>query len=56
MCTEGLRRGVKRAPQTNEHARNVHHIVNGFSGGFAKWLSTHPPADKRIQALRNMKG
>lgn len=54
LALEGLRRGVQRTPDQNLAAQNVHHIMNGFAGGLGAWLSTHPPAEKRIQALRSM--
>lgn len=53
---ESLRGGVQRVPMTNDAARNVHHIVNGFSGGLGRLLSTHPPIDKRVAALRALSG
>ncbi len=55
MALEALQRGVSRAPMTNDAARNVHHIVNGFGGGLGKLMSTHPPIDQRVAALRAMK-
>ena len=55
LALEQLRRGVPARPMHNEAARNVHHFVNGFSGTLSSLMSTHPPIDKRIAALRAMK-
>lgn len=54
LALEGLRGGVQRAPMHRDGARNVHHIVNGFTGGLSKLFSTHPPIEKRVAALRSM--
>jgi len=54
MALESLRRGVPRHPMHNEGARNVHHFVNGFAGGLSNLMSTHPPIEKRVAALRAM--
>lgn len=54
MALEGLARGVHRRPMQNAAASNVHMIVNGFAGGMAELMSTHPPIDERIRRLREM--
>lgn len=51
---EGLAGGVQRVPMQGDAARNVHCIVNGFTGGLSRLMSTHPPVDKRVAALRRM--
>ena len=54
LALEGLSRGASRAPMQRNSARNVHHIINGFTGGLSRLMSTHPPIDKRVARLRRM--
>jgi heat shock protein HtpX len=54
LALEGLRRGIQQTPMQGDAARNVHHFANGFTGGIARLMSTHPPAEKRVAALRKM--
>ena len=52
LALERLGGGVQRQPMQTEGARNVHFFANGFGGGFGRWFSTHPPIERRVQALR----
>ena len=54
MALEGLSRGVQRRPMRNPAAQNVHMVVNGFMGGMAELMSTHPPIEERVRRLREM--
>lgn len=54
LALEALGRGVQARPMQGVSARNVHHIVHGFTGGLAGLLSTHPPIPHRVAALRRM--
>ena len=56
QALEVLSGGVARHPMpAGSAASNVHHIVNGFTGGLSSLMSTHPPTEKRIAALRQMR-
>lgn len=55
MALEGLSRGVQRRPMRNAAASNVHMVVNGFAGGMAELMSTHPPIEERVRRLREMR-
>jgi heat shock protein HtpX len=50
----GLSARVEQTPMTTG-SETTHQIVNGFAGGrLSRFLSTHPPIEKRVERLRKL--